>query len=47
MTVALFQGGAGQPVQLSAFTTGGSQALYTKINTFGEENFLKKLEELL
>lgn len=47
MTVTLFQAGAGQPVQLSAITSGGSQALYTKVNTWGEENFLKKLEELL
>lgn len=33
--------------QVTAITSGGSQALFYKINTFGEEAFLKKLEELL
>ncbi len=32
---------------VTAITSGGSQALFYKINTFGEEAFLKKLEALL
>lgn len=46
MTVTLFQS-AGGPVQLSAITAGGSQAMFFKINTFGEEAFLDRLRELL
>lgn len=46
MNVTLFQAGNG-PVHLSAITAGGSQALFFKINTFGEEAFLDKLRELL
>ena len=46
LTVTLFQAGDG-PVLLSAITSGGSQAMYFKINTFGEEAFLHKLRELL
>ena len=47
LSVTLFCGGPGQPVQLSAITSGGSQAVLFKINTWGEESFLGKLEELL
>jgi len=32
---------------MSAIASGGSQALFFKINTFGEEAFLDKLRELL
>ena len=32
---------------LSAITSGGSQAIFFKINTVGEENFLRALEEIL
>ena len=46
MSVTLFQAGDG-PVQLSAITAGGSQAMFFKMNTFGEEAFLDKLRELL
>lgn len=46
MNVTLFQNGDG-PVHLSAITAGGSQALFVKINTWGEETFLDKLRELL
>ena len=46
MTVPLFQADGG-PVQLSAITAGGSQAMFWKVNTFGEEAFLDKLRELL
>ena len=31
---------------LSAISAGGSQALYLKINTFGEQAFLDKLKEI-
>lgn len=46
LSVTLFQNGDG-PIQLSAITAGGSQALFFKINTWGEEAFLDKLRELL
>ena len=46
LSVTLFQNGDG-PVHLSAITSGGSQALFFKINTWGEETFLEKLSELL
>lgn len=38
--------GAGGQVFLSGITSGGSQAMFFKINTFGESAFLKKLEEI-
>ena len=47
MTVTLFQGSPEEPVHLSAITAGGSQAMFFKINTFGEQAFLDKLAELL
>ncbi len=46
MSVTLFQAGNG-PVQLCAITSGGSQAMFFKINTIGEESFLSTLEKLL
>lgn len=46
MSVTLFEGEDGL-IRLSAITSGGSQAMFFKINTFGEEAFLEKLEELL
>ncbi len=46
LTVTLFQNGQG-PIHLSAITAGGSQALLFKVNTWGEEAFLDKLEALL
>ncbi len=45
LSVTLFQNGD-EPIQLSAITAGGSQAMFFKINTFGEEAFLDKLKEL-
>lgn len=45
MNVTLF--GKGDTVHVSAITSGGSQAMFFKINTFGEEAFLKKLIEIL
>jgi len=34
-------------IHLSAIASGGSQALFFKLNTFGEEAFLDKLREIL
>ena len=46
LNVTLFQGPDGV-IRLSAITSGGSQAMFFKLNTFGEEAFLEKLEEIL
>lgn len=46
LSVTLFQNGY-EPIQLSAITTGGSQAVFFKINTWGEEAFLDKLYQIL
>ena len=46
LSVTLFQNGDG-PISLSAITAGGSQALFFKIKTWGEEAFLDMLRELL
>ncbi len=46
LSVTLFQVGNG-PIHLSAITAGGSQAVFFKMNTWGEEAFLDKLRELL
>ncbi len=46
LNVTLFQNGD-EPIRLSAITSGGSQATFFKINTFGEKAFLDKLEEIL
>lgn len=45
LNVTLFTNGDG--IKLSAITSGGSQAMFMKVNTFGEEAFLQKLAELL
>ena len=45
-SVRVFQAEDG-PVCLSAITSGGSQAVFTKINTVGEETFLEKLRDAL
>lgn len=39
--------GRGRELFLSAITSGGSQAMFFKVNTLGEESFLDKLRELL
>ncbi len=46
LSVTLFQNGNDE-IHLSAITAGGSQAVFFKINTWGEEAFLDKLRELL
>ncbi|MBR4116594.1 MAG: hypothetical protein IKK65_00735 [Clostridia bacterium] len=45
LSVTLFQGSDGI-IHLSAITSGGSQAMFFKLNTFGEEAFLNKLRRL-
>lgn len=37
--------GEDEDIFVSAITSGGSQAVFFKVNTLGEENFLIKLEE--
>lgn len=39
--------GNGEDLFLSAITSGGSQAMFIKLNTIGEETFLDKLIELV
>ena len=38
--------GSGNNLFLTAITAGGSQAMFWKVNTIGEENFLDKVIEL-
>ena len=45
LNVTLFT--TGDEIKLSAITSGGSQAMFFKINTWGEEAFLQKLVEIL
>jgi len=45
LNVTLF--GSGNSLKLSAITSGGSQAMFFKVNTIGEEAFLDKLREIL
>ena len=46
MTVTLFQDETGD-IHLSGITSGGSQAMFFKINTVGEETFLYKLRDVV
>lgn len=46
LSVTLYQDGDG-PIHMSAIASGGSQAIFAKINTFSEESFLEKLREVL
>ena len=45
MNVTLFQ--AGDAVRLCAITSGGSQAVFFKVNTWGEETFLETLKDVV
>lgn len=45
MSVTLFQ--SGEKIELCAITSGGSQAMFWKVNTLGEEAFLETLERAL
>ena len=38
--------GKGRDLFLTAITSGGSRALFFKLNTWGEESFLNQLQEL-
>ena len=46
LTVTLFQDETGD-IHLSGITSGGSQAVFFKINTVGEETFLYKLKDVV
>ena len=46
LSVTLYQDESGC-IRISAITSGGSQAVLFKVNTFGEEAFLDKLRQLL
>ncbi len=45
LNVTLF--GNSDTIKISAITSGGSQALFFKLNTFGEESFLDAFKNLL
>ncbi len=47
LNVTFFQGSNNSPVFISGITSGGSQAVFFKMNTFGEEAFLQKLSEVI
>jgi len=47
LTMTLLVSERGGQTKVTAITSGGSQALFYKLNTFGEEAFLKKLKDLL
>ena len=46
MNVTVFQAGNG-PVRVCAITSGGSQAMFFKVNTWGEETFLETLKDIV
>ena len=46
LSVTAFQNGT-DPIKISAITSGGSQAVFFKVNTLGEEAFLDKLRDIL
>lgn len=46
LSVTLFQDSDGF-IYCSGITSGGSQAMFMKLNTFGEEAFLEKLEDVI
>ena len=47
VSMALVLAGTDGEYHLTAITSGGSQAMFFKVNTLGEESFLDKLRELL
>ena len=46
LTLTLFQNGV-EPIRLSAIAAGGSQAVFFKMNTLGEDAFLEDVKQLL
>lgn len=47
LAVTIFQASGDDKIHLSAIASGGSQAMFFKINTFGEQAFLDCLKEVL
>ena len=47
VSMSMTLAGRGDELFLSAITSGGSQAMFFKVNTWGEENFLDTLRELI
>ncbi len=47
LSVTLFTDNSSDDIFVSGITTGGSQAMFFKMNTVGEEAFLDKLIEIL
>lgn len=47
VSLSLTLAGHGGQVFVSGITSGGSQAVFFKINTFGENAFLQKLEQIV
>lgn len=45
VSMALVLAGADREYHLTAITSGGSQGMFFKINTWGEENFLDTIQE--
>ena len=45
VSLTLFQGDG--PIRLCAVTSGGSQAVFFKVNTWGEEAFLDTLKDVI
>ena len=46
LNLTVFQDETGE-IRLSAIASGGSNAMFFKINTWGEEAFLARIQELL
>ena len=46
VSLTLTLAGEGEELFLSAITAGGSQAVFFKVNTWGEDSFLEKLQEV-
>ncbi|MCL1849452.1 MAG: DUF6054 family protein [Clostridiales bacterium] len=47
LSLSITLAGHGDDLFVSAITAGGSQAMFFKVNTFGEENFLRLAVDLI
>lgn len=47
VAMCLTLAGEGDRLRLTAITAGGSQAMFFKVNTWGEESFLRSLEDVV
>ncbi|MCS3779926.1 DUF6054 family protein [Tsukamurella ocularis] len=47
MSLSLTPGGHGEDLYLTGITSGGSQSMFFKVNRFGEDAFLKKLQQAI